>query len=187
MTADGSARTITRNLEKWMAGDKSAESELFHQTYDRLKRIARNQLRAQPPLTLTPTEIVHETYARLMRGMGHRPPDNRRAFYRLAGHVMRRICIDYLRARSAQKRDGERVDLSIDRMPEVEDETRLLAILETVDLLKAEYPRAARAFELRFVLGLTKEEAADALEVSPATLARDVRFARHWLAAHLTA
>lgn len=185
MSPDNGAQSITRNLERWVEGDKSAEAELFRQTYDRLKAIARSKLKSQPPLTLTPTEIVHEAYARLMRGMGHKPPDDRHAFYRLAGHVMRAICIDYLRFRSAQKRHGDHVDLSIERLDGGDNELRLLQILEAVDQLKAEYPRSARAFELRFVLGLTKEEAAEALEVSPATLSRDVRFARHWLAARL--
>jgi len=185
VTHDDPGDTITHNIERWVEGDKSAEAELFRQTYHRLKQIARNQLRVQPPLTLTPTELVHETYTRLMRGMGHKPPENRRAFYRLAGHVMRRICIDYLRARSAQKRHGHKSDLAVEDIGARNDEFRLLTILEAVDQLKAEYPRPARAFELRFVLGLSKDEAADLIEISTATLSRDVRFARHWLVSRI--
>lgn len=168
-----------------MEGDKSAEAELFRQTYNRLKQIARSQLGSQPPLTLTPTEVVHETYMRLMQGLGHNPPEDRRAFYRLAGHVMRRVCIDYLRARSAKKRHGRRAGLPVEEIAATNDEVRLLTILEAVDRLKAEYPRPARAFELRFVLGFTKEESADIVEVSTATLSRDVRFARHWLVSRI--
>lgn len=185
MDSNAPADSVTRNIQRWMEGDKSAEAELFRQTYSRLKQIARNQIASQPPLTLTPTEVVHETYMRLMRGLGHNPPEDRRAFYRLAAHVMRRVCIDYLRARSAKKRHGQRSDMEVEDIGALNDEVRLLTILEAVDQLEAEYPRPARAFELRFVLGFTKEESADIIEVSTATLSRDVRFARHWLVSRI--
>lgn len=185
MTGDAPGDSITRHIHRWVEGDKSAEAELFRQTYNRLKQIARNQLGSQAPLTLTPTEVVHETYLRLLQGLGHNPPENRRAFYRLAAHVMRRVCIDYLRARSAKKRHGQKSNLPVEDLGANNDELQLLTILEAVDQLEAAYPRPARAFELRFVLGFTKEESADIIEVSSATLSRDVRFARHWLVSRI--
>lgn len=140
-----------------------------------------NLRRENKAATLQPTALVNEAYLRLL-------PDgaewqNRRHFFAAAAQAMRRILVEHARRRLAQKRGGdfERVTLSGLDVPVPEKEIDVLLVDEAVEHLAQERPRLAQLVTLRFFAGLDIEQAAAALEISPATAKRDWAFARAWL------
>lgn len=145
--------------------------------------MAGSYLRSErPDHTLTPTALVHEAFLRLVdqrsvswQGRSH--------FFGIASQAMRRILVDYARRRTAGKRSRQ-LQVSLDSNPEVaapSDSDELLAVDEALDRLIQNDPRAGKLVELRYFGGLTIEEAAEALEISPATAKRDWALARAWL------
>jgi RNA polymerase sigma factor (TIGR02999 family) len=153
--------------------------DLLPVVYAELRRLAARQLAGEPAgQTLQPTALVHEAYLRLASA----PPD-RGAFLAAAATAMRRILIDRARARKAAKRGGGRgrADIDPDQVAAPERSEQLLALDEALTRLAAEDPRKARLVELRYFVGLTLDESAAALGVSPATADRDWSFARAWL------
>jgi RNA polymerase sigma factor (sigma-70 family) len=175
--------------------------DLLPLVYAELRRLAARQLAGEAPgQTLQPTALVHEAYIRLMasrRGTqrsgvaqpgeppgAHAPgsPD-RSDFLAAAATAMRRILIDRARARRAEKRGGGRgrADLDPDQLAAPERSAELLALDEALTRLAAKDPRKAKLVELRYFAGLTLDEAAAAVGISPATADRDWAFARAWL------
>lgn len=181
MTA--SQRTeITRLLAAWSAGDRQALDSLTPHIYEELRHLAERYMRNEKAgHTLQPTALVHEAYERLI-GVDL-PWRSRAHFLGVAAQVMRRILVDHARARNAAKRGVDYSRVSLDEAVELaadSDELVLglddaLAKLGRFDELKS------RILEMRFFGGLTYDQAAAALDISPATLDRELRLAKAWL------
>ncbi len=150
--------------------------------YDELRRIAAAYMRRERPgQTLQPTALVHEAYLRL--AVAGSPWTDRRHFIGIAARSMRQILVDRARARGAEKRWAglQRVSLNPSLIAERPGDVWLPALNEALDRLETIDPEQARIVELRYFMGLSNEEAADALGISPATLKRRWSMARAWL------
>jgi RNA polymerase sigma factor (TIGR02999 family) len=178
-----SPHDVTALLADWSRGDRSALSQLLPLVYAELRRIAARQLsRERTGHTLQPTALVHEVYLRLV---DQRQVDwqDRAHFFGVAARIMRRILVDHARRHSAGKRgDGVRC-VSVDDAREVpaSNEMPILALDHALDRLETVDPGLARIVELRAFGGLTIEEAAHVLKVSPSTAKRGWRTAKAWL------
>ncbi len=182
-TQDITAADLDALLARARAGDDDAVARLMPLVYDELRRIAARYMRRERPgQTIQATALVHEAYLRLLKDKS-RNWQNRAHFLAIAATSMRQILVERARARSAAKRGGSRDRITL-------DETTLAAPAETIDLeaidealdtLARLDARQARIVELRFFGGLTIEEAAEALGISPATLKREWGVARAWL------
>ena len=176
---------ITHWLHRWRQGDLAAENELANLIYPTLRAIARKHAGGRGELTLSATELANEAYMSLAEQRSFAFL-NREHFFAIAARLVRRILVDHLRERSADKRGGhwKRVTLShaadIGIAAEMEDSAmlRLDTLLERLAHIDA---RAAKGVELRFFTGLSMEEVAEATNVSLATVKRDWQFARAWL------
>jgi RNA polymerase sigma factor (TIGR02999 family) len=175
--------SITIKLQNWLMGDKQAGLELFHQTYEKLVSIAGKQRYKTVQITLTPAEVVHESYFRLNQAITNSKPQNSVEYFRLAAHVFKLTCIDYLRAKLAKKRNLS--ELTNEIKSQIEDDKSLLQILIILEKLEKEHEIQAIAFQLHYITGLTIEETAQMLKCSKATVSRHITFARHWLASKL--
>lgn len=142
--------------------------------YEELRRIARGRLRAErPDHSLTTTALVHETYLKLVDQTRVQWQD-RAHFFAIASTMMRRILVDHARRRGSAKRGGERQKVSLEAAPlPVEDEVeRILALDEALESLASVDPRLCQVVECRFFGGLTEEETAEVLDVTPRTVQR---------------
>ena len=183
---------ITSLLKAWRGGDQVALDQLMPLVYDRLRAQARRHMRMERSgEILQTTALVHEVYLRLARGQDVDWQD-RVHFFALSAQLMRRILIDAARARSATKRGGAATKLNhssavdLDQIPTAESSASSLCALD--DALKSLTridPRRAHVVELRFFGGLSVDETAEALQVSPQTVMRDWRLARASLAREL--
>jgi RNA polymerase sigma factor (TIGR02999 family) len=174
---------VTELLQQWGGGDPSAANALFPLVYDELRRIARSQLRSKHPSeTLGATALVHETYLKLVDQTRVSASD-RHHFFALAARAMRQILVDHARRRGAAKRGGGRTPSElVETVGLVEPrEGDILALDSALARLEELDPRLSRLVEVRFFGGLSVEEAADALEMSPRTVKRDWQKARAFL------
>jgi RNA polymerase sigma-70 factor, ECF subfamily len=172
---------VTQLLQAARAGDRVASDRFYQAVYSELRRIARANMRREArAVTLQPTALINEVYLRLAPEEGWQ---NRQHFFGAAAEAMRRILVDHARRRLSQKRGGEfrRVTLTGIDVPVPEKEVDVLRVNDAIEQLETERPRLARLVSLRFFAGLGIEEAAAALEISPATAKRDWAFARAWL------
>jgi RNA polymerase sigma factor (TIGR02999 family) len=186
MPEDGG--TITILLNRWRGGDKRAQSELMDLVYGELHRIAgRHMRRERGDNTLQTTAIVHEAFLRLCQADPISWAD-RAHFFAVAAQQLRRILVDHARRANAGKRGGECVRLPMLECDgaAVDPDDRVLAVDQALSRLESLDERAAKVVELRFFGGLTEAEAAEALQISVATLKRDWEFARVWLAGQLS-
>lgn len=157
--------------------------ELFPLAYAELRRIAHRRLRGERPgHTLNTTALVHEAYLKLSR-LDRIEWNGRTHCLAVAAQAMRRVLVDYAVRRKAQKRGGTRARVPLDRVTlSVDDATaELLALNDAMERLKAIDERQCRVVECRFFAGMTIDETAEALDVSPATVKRDWTHARAWL------
>ena len=180
MSGDGD---ITRLLVDWSSGDQAALAQLLPLVYDELHRLARGHMRRErPDHLLQTTALVHEAYLRLV-DQKHVRWQTRAHFFAVAAQVMRRILVDYARGRRREKRGGGRPDAELHEEAAISAERvdELLAVDSALDSLAALDPRKGKVFELRYFGGMSVEEAAGVLNVSPATVARDWRMAKAWL------
>jgi RNA polymerase sigma factor (TIGR02999 family) len=183
---------ITGLLKAWGQGDERALEQLMPLVYSQLRAQARRYMRGEgSAATLQSTALVHEVYLRLTRAQEVDCHD-RWHFFALSAQIMRRILVDAARARAAAKRGGgaARAEhssaLDLDQIPTVEsDASSLCALDDALESLMRLDPRRAKVIELRFFGGLSVEETADILQVSPQTVLRDWRLARAWLAREL--
>jgi RNA polymerase sigma factor (TIGR02999 family) len=174
---------VTKLLRAWGEGDRQAFDSLVSMVYEDLRHLAHGMLRAERRhLTLQTTMLVHEAYLRLVGEAGSQPTD-RLHFQRIAARAMRQVLVDRARARNADKRGGGSPPLSLDEAAAVGAiaDGRVVAVHEALEMLEALDPPLAEIVELRFFGGLTHEEAAEALGLSPATAWRQWRTARTWL------
>jgi RNA polymerase sigma factor (TIGR02999 family) len=174
---------VTRLIQAARAGNEQALASLMPLVYDELRRIARNQVRRERPgQTLQPTALVHEAWLRLMSSRGL-SPENRAHFLGIAANAMRQILVERARARHAQKREGKRHRLTLHEgmLRDAGRPIDIEALDEALTRLAASQPEYARIVELRFFAGLTVEEAAEVLNISPATLKRRWTLAKAWL------
>lgn len=181
---------ITRWLADWRQGSQDAGNRLAQAVYPELHQIASRFLRRERGHhTLEPNALVNELWIRLV-GTEAIHYQNRAHFFAIAAQTMRRILIDYARARIADKRGGpqEQVTLTAvegwNPIAQIED---ILALDMVLSKLETADPRAARVVELRFFGGLQEEEVAEVLGVSIITVKRDWKVARAWLIARLQA
>jgi RNA polymerase sigma factor (TIGR02999 family) len=190
MSTDGfTATEVTALLDRLNDGDEAALDRVFPLIYEELQLLARRQRRRwEGDYTMNTTALVHEAYLKLVgrqtlgaRGRGH--------FFALASRAMRHILCNYGRDRRAQKRGGGAVVVSLEDqgvpgvpLPGSDRDGELLESLDHgLTALERVHPRPARVVECRFFGGLSVEETAAALEVSPRTVKRDWRFAQAWL------
>jgi RNA polymerase sigma factor (TIGR02999 family) len=158
-------------------------SRVMPAVYDELRKLARRYMaRERAARTLQATALVNEAYLRLMKEKDH-VWQNRAHFCAIAAHAMREILVERARARGALKRGGSRVRVSFEKAipsaPELSVD--ILALHESLERLSRLDPQLARIVELRFFGGLTVEEAAEILSISPATIKRSWSMAKAWL------
>jgi RNA polymerase sigma factor (TIGR02999 family) len=178
---------VTRILSAIEEGDPHAAEQLLPLVYDELRQLAAHKLaKEKPGYTLQATALVHEAYLRLVDVDKTQHWDSRRHFFAAAAEAMRRILIDNARRKHRPKHGGgrQRVELD-DAVPAQESQPDLLALDEALTRLGEQEPVKARLVHLRYFAGLSLEEAAACLEISPATAKRYWAVARAWLYAAL--
>ena len=181
------ASNLTALINRWQRGDKAAEADLFDVLYPVLKRQALGALSSCAPgkLSLSATELVHESYLRLLSQ--HQEFANRAHFLAIAARTLKRVLLDLIKARQTEKR-GSQVELialeliNADATPDTRSPLDLVAALQRIEQLEKRDPLAAQVLELRLIGGLTNDEAAEVLHIGVATAGRHFAFARAWLA-----
>jgi RNA polymerase sigma factor (TIGR02999 family) len=184
-----SVAEASAHLTRLSGGDPSAVSALMPLVYDELRRLAAIHLaRERPDHTLQPTALAHEAYLKLIDQTRAQWKD-RAHFLAVAAEAIRRILIDHARLHRAAKRDPRRrIALSFaGDLPEPTTDVDLIELEEALERLASLSGRQAKVVELRFFAGLSVEEAAEALDVSPRTVKGDWRVARAWLQRELGA
>ena len=169
---------VTRVLSALEQGEPHAAEQLLPLVYDALRRLAAEKLaQERPGQTLQATALVHEAYARLVGGGDDRHWDNRRHFFAAAAEAMRRILIDNARRKQSRKHGGglQRQELDAEALMAPEPDVDLLALDAALDKLLAHDALKARLVELRFFAGLTGDQAAAVLGISPSSADR------HWV------
>lgn len=174
---------ITRLLAEWSRGNHAALDQLVPLVYDELRRLASLYMRGErPDHLLQTTALVNEAYLRLIERQ-RVDCQTRTQFFAVAAQVMRRVLVDYARTRDRAKRGDGIAPVALDDVAVLSDVRieELIAINSALDNLSALDARKGRIFELRYFGGMSVEEVAGALSVSPVTVARDWRMAKVWL------
>ncbi len=181
---------ITALLARWKTGDRSVENDLLSQVYPVLLDLARAQIRRNSGvLTLQTTELAHEAYARL-HAQQSVDWQNRDHFFAIAATVIRRVVVDHLRQRGAEKRGGGLPFISLDditesQTPAIDESVDWIAVDQALTDLAEVDAECARVVELKFFSGLTTERIAEVCGSSVATVGRQWRFSRAWLGQRL--
>lgn len=190
MAADsdaGAQAHISQLLTEWAARDPTARDRLVPLVYEELRRLAHHYMRGERVgHTLQTTALVNEVYVRLtgVKGLQWR---DRAHFFAMAGTLMRRVLVDYARRRGRDKRGGGISVTSLDdHAVTSERSVDIIALDEALERLATVDPQQSRIVELRFFAGLSVEETAEALDISPATVKRDWATAKIWLHHELT-
>lgn len=179
---------ITLLLDQARRGDKEAESRLASAVYNELHRLAERQMLGERAgHSLQATVLVHEAFIRLVADTG-RDWHNRTHFFAVAAQVMRRLLIDYARARSAEKRGRGRQRIELDDADgfTADNCEEWIAVDQALERLAERDPRMARVVELRFFGGLQEDEIGEVLGVSTRTVKRDWKVAKAWLRGELS-
>ena len=173
---------LTRILSAVQSGDPAAARELLPLVYEELRKLAAQRLTQEKPgQTLQATALVHEAYLRLVNVDQARRWGGRGHFFAAAAEAMRRILIDNARRRKAQKRGDGWQRQELEGVAAAESDDELLALDEALKKLAAIEPGKAKLVELRYFAGLTGEQAAEVLGISPTTADRHWAYARAWL------
>lgn len=179
------ADDVTRILHAIEQGDPQAASRLLPLVYDELRRLAARRMSQEAAgQTLQPTALVHEAFIRLVGDDDRTKWDSRGHFFAAAAEAMRRILIDNARRRKSMKRGGALVRCDLqddDAILDTDDFETLLALDEALTRLETLDEQLARLVELRYFTGLTIEETAKVMNVSPRTTKRNWAYARAWL------
>ena len=185
MASSEKAQPLTEWLRDWQQRPEGTrlDARLLDAVYAELRHVAAQRLANEAHSALTPTELVHETWLRLKPGDA--PIADRNGFLRLASVAMRHLLVDQARERLSHKRRGVMqtitVSLADDAARNGLDDADLLDLDRALDGLAADHPRAAEAVALRAFAGLELGELAEALDISLATVKRDLAFGRAWL------
>jgi RNA polymerase sigma-70 factor, ECF subfamily len=185
----GSPKAVTELLEAWGQGDEAARDELMSVVYHELHRLAHHYMKQESPgHTLQTSALVNEAFLRLVDQKNVRW-QNRAHFFGLAAQMMRRILVDYARSRRYAKRGGGMPDLSLEEALIVSEERNeeVVALDEALERLAEFDPRKSKIVEFRFFAGLSIEETAEVLDVSPGTIMRDWTLAKAWLRREMSA
>jgi len=183
MATSPASSNPTALLLAWGRGDQAAFDQLVPLVHEELRRIARQHVgRERGGNTLQPTALVNEAYLRLI-DVKRIQWQNRQHFFAMAARVMRRVLVDAARARRFHKRGGGAPMASLDEALVVSNEPRrdLVELDDALNALSVVDPRKAQVVEMRYFGGLSVEETADVLQVSPGTVMRDWRLAKVWL------
>ena len=181
--ADQVPESITHLLAAASGGDEAAQRKLWDVLYGELRRLAHRQVTAEPPgRAHQTTSLVHEAYLRLLANEDVEWA-NRRHFFAAAAQIMREIRVDDARRRRRLKRGGGKVPSPLKEEPAVfeREPSEVLAIHEALDRLAGEHERRAEVVKMRYFAGISIDECASALGVSPRTVDSDWRLAKAWL------
>lgn len=183
LSVEDQSSEITRLLRAWSSGDQAALDQLMPLVYQELRKMAgRYMSRQNPDHTLQTTALIHEAYLRLVdqtqkqwNGSAH--------FFAVAATAMRHILVDYARSRQVAKRGGEIPVISLEEAAIVSAEraAEVVALDDALKTLAEIDPRKSKIVELRYFGGLSVEETAEVVQVSPVTVMRDWNLARAWL------
>ena len=175
---------VTRILAAVQRGERNAAKMLLPLVYEELRQLASSRLAQEKPgQTLQATALVHEAYLRLVDVEHAQQFCGRGHFFAAAAEAMRRILVESARRRHCQKRGGGWVRNDLDSVAAPEPDDELLALDEALQKLAETDPLKAKLVELRYFAGLTSDEAAEALDISPSTADRHWAYARAWLQA----
>lgn len=184
MTTISAPHDVTGLLREWRQGDDAALDKLTALVYDELRRIAHRYLRNERDYhTLQTTALVNEAYLRLINQQ-HAGWQNRQHFFAVTAQIMRHVLVDYARRRHYAKRGGkeaQRVSLNDETIMSYARARELIELDEALKELARLDERKSRVVELRYFGGLSIEETADVLEISPMTVRRDWQIAKAWL------
>jgi len=186
---DSDPQSVTQLLIEWRKGDETALDRLIPLVYDEMRRLARYYMRRERlGHTLQTTALINEAYIRLVDHKGMRW-QNRAHFYAVAAQAMRRILVDNARSRHYAKRGGgaQMVELDEAAIVAQQQAAEMVALDDALNDLTALDPRQSKTVELRYFGGMSVEETAEALGVSPVTVMRDWRAAKAWLLRSLSA
>ena len=185
---DNRTRDVTTLLVEWARGDTAAIDKLLPLVHGELRRLARRQMAGErPDHVLQATALVNEVYLKLI-DIRRVQWQDRAHFFAMAARLMRRVLVDFARASKNQKRGGAMQRITFDQdLPIVgEAPEDLIAIDEALEAFGKEYERKAQVVELRFFGGLSVDETAEVLKISPETVMRDWKFAKGWLMRELS-
>jgi RNA polymerase sigma factor (TIGR02999 family) len=180
---ESSGHQVTQLLKAWSEGEPTALEKIMPLVYRELHGMARRYMaHERPGHTLQPTALVNEAYVRLVDS-AQANFENRAHFFAVCAQVMRRILVDWARSRQAGKRGGDAPRLELDEALVVSEEPGrdLVALDDALKALSAQDGRKGQVVELRFFGGLSVEETAAVLKISPETVKRDWKFAKSWL------
>jgi RNA polymerase sigma factor (TIGR02999 family) len=178
---------VTRLLREWGGGNKAALDELMPLVYQQLRKLASICLSSErPDHTLRATALVHEAYLRLVEA--NVAWQDRVHFFAVSARLLRRILVDHARAHNRQKRGGDAETISLDEAVMIGPQTagEIVALDEALERLATHDRRKSEIVELLSFGGLTYDETATALEISPATVHRELKMAKAWLRRELT-
>jgi RNA polymerase sigma factor (TIGR02999 family) len=174
---------VTGLLKAWSTGDEGALERLAAVVYQELRRMARQYMRNERPgNTLQTTALVNEVYLRLV-DVKNVDWQHRAQFFAISAQMMRRVLVDAARARGSRKRGGGAVKVNIDETAVMtpQPDASIMALDEALEAFSRVAPRQAKVVELRYFGGLSEEEIAEVLKISPRTIRRDWDFAKAWL------
>ena len=186
--AGPSSQDVTQLLKAWSGGEQEALDQLIPLVYHELHRLAHRYMgRERDAHTLQSTALVHEAYERLV-DLKDMTWQNRAHFFAVSAQVMRRILVDYARARRYTKRGGEWRQVPLDEAVALfrDRRTDIVALDDALSTLAGIDPRKSRVVEMRFFGGLSNKEVAELLHVSEETVLRDWRLAKVWLLKELS-
>ncbi len=178
-----SPEQVTELLKAWSKGDQTAFDQLAPVVYTELRRLARHYMsRERPDHTLQATALVHEAYMRLAN-LHDLEWKNRIHFFAISAQVMRRVLVDFARSRERRKRGGAPLRLSLDECADLglPYDDGILQLDDALNALAAEDARKCQVVEMKFFGGLSTDEIALSLHVSPDTVLRDWKLAKLWL------
>jgi RNA polymerase sigma factor (TIGR02999 family) len=184
-----SQEQVTVLLRAWSGGDSAAFDKLAPVIYSELRRLARQYMaRERSGHTLQPTALVHEVYLHLA-GLRELEWKNRVHFFAITAQIMRRVLVDFARAREARKRGGSQRPISLDECLNIgkHHDASLIALDDALTALSSANPRRCQVVEMKFFAGLSALEIAESLKVSEETVLRDWKLAKLWLLRELSA